>query len=304
MVAEAAVVDGGGGHGIESHTKSVVVAIDWLPGIADRRWWFSPLSSTATAMESTMGGGGCWVAVVVDCCRKVASATAVFRSRRLEAAALAFEPLLSPITTAHQLALRGASGSHRERQLMVVAVVFPDTDQCGGDGRWLLLYAMSNSVIPFYTPEESLCLINNKWKLTGQNFPVWKMHLDNILRAQGTLYVLDKHVSRPKSNSPKKEFTQYFKYLEDESDVMSILIFSISPEFAGDLRVKSCHEVVKDMENQLGFYKHTGKLLIMKQILSLKLRKDQSVKDHLIEMRRLFKCLTRLGYKMTQEELV
>ncbi|KAJ9544735.1 hypothetical protein OSB04_024442 [Centaurea solstitialis] len=130
------------------------------------------------------------------------------------------------------------------------------------------------------------------------------MHLDNILRAQGQLYVLDKPVSRPKSNSPEKEFTQYFKYLEDKSDVMSILIFSISPELAGDLRVKSCHEVVKDMENQLGFYKHTGKLLIMKEMPSLKLRKVQSVKDHLIEMRRLFKCLTRLGYKMTQEELV
>ncbi|KAJ9548083.1 hypothetical protein OSB04_020626 [Centaurea solstitialis] len=129
-------------------------------------------------------------------------------------------------------------------------------------------------------------------------------HLDNILRAQGKLYVLDKPVSRPKSNSPKKEFTQYFKYLEDESDVMSILIFSISPELARDLRVKSCHEVVQDIENQLGFYKHMGKLLIMKEILSLKLRKDQSIKDHLIEMRRLFKCLTRLGYKMTQEELV
>ncbi|KAJ9541534.1 hypothetical protein OSB04_028040 [Centaurea solstitialis] len=111
---------------------------------------------------------------------------------------------------------------------------------------------MSNSVIPFYTPKELLRLINSKWKLTGQNFPVWKMHLDNILRAH----------------------------------------------------VKSCHEVVKDIENQLGFYKHTGKLLIMKEILSLKLRNDQSVKDHLIEMRRLFKCLTRLGYKMTQEELV
>ncbi|KAJ9542446.1 hypothetical protein OSB04_028952 [Centaurea solstitialis] len=90
---------------------------------------------------------------------------------------------------------------------------------------------MSFSVIPFYTPEESLRLINGKWKLTGQNFPVWKMHLDNILRAQ-------------------------------------------------------------------------GKLLIMKEILSLKLKKDQSVKDHLMEMRRPFKCLTRLGYKMTQEELV
>ncbi|KAJ9558377.1 hypothetical protein OSB04_012991 [Centaurea solstitialis] len=83
---------------------------------------------------------------------------------------------------------------------------------------------MSISVIPFYTPEESLRLINRKWKLTGQNFPVWKMHLDSILRAQ--------------------------------------------------------------------------------EILSLKLRKDRSVKEHLIEMRRLFKCLTRLGYKMAQEELV
>ncbi|KAJ9552774.1 hypothetical protein OSB04_016819 [Centaurea solstitialis] len=162
---------------------------------------------------------------------------------------------------------------------------------------------MLNSVIPFYTPEESLRLINNKWKLIGQNFPVWKTHLDNILRPQGKLYVLDKPVSRPKSNSLEKEFTQYFKYLEDELDVMSILIFSISPELARDLRVKSCHEVVKNMENQLGFYKHTCKLLIMNEILSLKLKKDQSVKEHLIEMRRLFKCLTRLGYKMTHEEI-
>ncbi|KAJ9561413.1 hypothetical protein OSB04_006573 [Centaurea solstitialis] len=163
---------------------------------------------------------------------------------------------------------------------------------------------MSKSVVPFYTPEESLRLINGKWKLTGQNFPVWKMHLDNILSAQGKLYILEKPVSRPKSNSPEEEFTQYFKYLADESDVMSILIFSISPEFSGGLRDKSCHEVVKDIENQLGFYKHTGKLLIMKEILSLKLKKNQSIKDHLINIRRLFKCLTRLGYKIAQEELM
>ncbi|KAJ9545765.1 hypothetical protein OSB04_025472 [Centaurea solstitialis] len=163
---------------------------------------------------------------------------------------------------------------------------------------------MSFSVIPFYTPEESLRLINGKWKLTGQNFPVWKMHLDNILRAQGKFYVLEKPVSRPKSNSPEEEFTQYFKYMADESDVMSILIFSISSEFTDRLRDKSCHEVVKDIESQLGFYKHTGKLLIMKEILSLKLKKDKSVKDHLMEIRRLFKCLTRLGYKLTQEELM
>ncbi|KAJ9539558.1 hypothetical protein OSB04_032291 [Centaurea solstitialis] len=164
--------------------------------------------------------------------------------------------------------------------------------------------SMSFSVIPFYTPKESLRLINGKWKLTGQNFPVWKMHLDNILRAHGKFYDLEKPVSRPKSNSPEEEFTQYFKYMADESDVMSILIFSISSEFADRLRDKSCHEVVKDIESPLGFYRHTGKLLIMKEILSLKLKKDQSVKDHLMEMRRLFKCLTRLGYKMTQEELV
>ncbi|KAJ9566156.1 hypothetical protein OSB04_002122 [Centaurea solstitialis] len=163
---------------------------------------------------------------------------------------------------------------------------------------------MSKSVIPFYTPEESLRLINCKWKLTGQNFPVWKMHLDNILCALGKLYVLEKPVSRPESNSPERDFTQYFKYLEDESDVMSILIFSTSPEFTGDLRVKSCYQVVKDIEDQLGLYKHTGKLLIMQEIFSLKLKSGQSVKDHLIEMRRLFKCLSRLGYKMTQEELV
>ncbi|KAJ9553607.1 hypothetical protein OSB04_017652 [Centaurea solstitialis] len=85
---------------------------------------------------------------------------------------------------------------------------------------------------------------------------------------------------------------------------MSILIFSTSPEFTGDLRVKSCCQVVKDIENQLRLYEHTGKLLIMQEIFSLKLKSGQSVKDHLIEMRRLFKCLSRLGYKMTQEELV
>ncbi|KAJ9553519.1 hypothetical protein OSB04_017564 [Centaurea solstitialis] len=128
---------------------------------------------------------------------------------------------------------------------------------------------MSKSVIPFYTPEESLRLINSKWKLTGQNFPVWKMHLDNVLRAQGKLYVLEKPVSQPKSNSPERDFTQYFKYLADESDVM----------FSDFLDITRVH----------------GRF---------KTEKDQSVKDHLIEMRRLFKCLSRLGYKMTQEELV
>ncbi|KAJ9538824.1 hypothetical protein OSB04_031557 [Centaurea solstitialis] len=163
---------------------------------------------------------------------------------------------------------------------------------------------MSQISIPFYSPEESLRLIMGKWKLTGHNFPVWKLHLRNVLCAQDKLYVINKPVSRPKSNAPEEEFAEYFRYLTDESDVMSILIFSMSPEFTGDLRVKSCHEVVRDVENQLGLYKHTGKLLIMQEILSLKLQKGQSVKNHLVDMRRLFKCLSRLGYKMTQEELV
>ncbi|KAJ9552928.1 hypothetical protein OSB04_016973 [Centaurea solstitialis] len=142
---------------------------------------------------------------------------------------------------------------------------------------------MSKSVVPFYTPEESLRLIN----VHRVSCTFWK-----------------NPVSRPKSNSPEEEFAKYFKYLADESDVMSIMIFSISPEFTGGLRDKSCHEVVKDIENHLGFYKHTCKLLIMKEILSLKLKKNQSIKDHLINIRRLFKCLTRLGYKMAQEELM
>ncbi|KAJ9557122.1 hypothetical protein OSB04_011736 [Centaurea solstitialis] len=163
---------------------------------------------------------------------------------------------------------------------------------------------MSQISIPFYSPEESLRLIMGKWKLTGHNFPVWKLHLRNVLCAQDKLYVINKPVSRPRSNAPDEEFAEYFRYLTDESDVMSILIFSMSPEFTGDLRVKSCHEVVRDVENQLGLYKHTGKLLIMQEILSLKLQKGQSVKNHLVDMRRLFKCLSRLGYKMTQEELV
>ncbi|KAJ9557371.1 hypothetical protein OSB04_011985 [Centaurea solstitialis] len=163
---------------------------------------------------------------------------------------------------------------------------------------------MSPISIPFYSPEESLRLITGKWKLTGQNFPVWKLHLQNVLSAQGKLYVINKPMSRPKSNAPEEEFAEYFRFMADESDVMSILVFSMSPKFTGDLRVKFCHEVVRNVENQLGFYKHTGKLLIMQEILSLKLQEGQSVKNHLIEMRRLFKCLSRLGYKMTQEELV
>ncbi|KAJ9539066.1 hypothetical protein OSB04_031799 [Centaurea solstitialis] len=92
--------------------------------------------------------------------------------------------------------------------------------------------------------------------------------------------------------------------MADESDVMSILSFSTLPEFTADLRVKYCHEVVKDIENQVGFYKKCGKYLIMKEIYSLKLEKGQSVKDHLLEMRKLFESLSRMGYKMVQEELV
>src|SRR5581483_11006246 len=163
---------------------------------------------------------------------------------------------------------------------------------------------MSYTTVPFYSPEESLRLIMGKWKLTGQNYPVWKLHLENVLRAQGKLYVIDKPLSRPRSNAPEKEFAQYFKFMADESDVMSILSFSASPEFTVDLRVKFCHEVVKNIEDQVGFYKNSGKYLIMKEIFSLKMKRGQSVKDHLLEIRRLFKCLSRLGYKMTQEELV
>ncbi|KAJ9544961.1 hypothetical protein OSB04_024668 [Centaurea solstitialis] len=138
---------------------------------------------------------------------------------------------------------------------------------------------MSPISIPFYSTEESLRLITGKWKLTGQNFPVWKLHLQNVLSAQGKLYVINKPMSRPKSNAPEEEFAEYFRFMADESEVMSILVFSMSPEFTGDLRVKFCHEVVRNVENQLGFYKHTGKLLIMQEILSLKLQKAKYVQD-------------------------
>ncbi|KAJ9547425.1 hypothetical protein OSB04_019968 [Centaurea solstitialis] len=160
------------------------------------------------------------------------------------------------------------------------------------------------SAITFYSPKESLRLIMGKWKLTGQNFPVWKMHLDNVLNAQGKRYMIEKLITRPKCNSPEKDFAEYFKFMADESDVMSIFSFSTSPEFTADLRVKYCHEVVKNIENQVGFYKNSGKYLIMKEIYSLKLEKGQSIKDNLLEMRRLFKSLSRMGYKMIQEELV
>ncbi|KAJ9546653.1 hypothetical protein OSB04_019196 [Centaurea solstitialis] len=193
-----------------------------------------------------------WCAATIADGNGGVGASAAADSDRNTAAVVALGLLSSLVISKHQLAPQAAA-PRREQRLM---------------GK------MSISVIPFYTPEESLRLINGKWKLTGQNFPVWKMHLDNILRAQGKFYVLEKPVPRPKSNSTEEEFTQYFKYLADESDVMSILIFSISTEFTERLRDKSCHEVVKDIESQLGFYRHTGKLLIMKEILSLKLKKD------------------------------
>ncbi|KAJ9546934.1 hypothetical protein OSB04_019477 [Centaurea solstitialis] len=110
---------------------------------------------------------------------------------------------------------------------------------------------MSYTTVPFYSLEESLHLIMGKWKLTSQNFSVWKLHLENVFRAQGKRYVIDKPLSRPKSNPPENEFAEYFKFMADESDVMSILSFSASPEFTVDLRVKFCHEVVKSMEDQM-----------------------------------------------------
>ncbi|KAJ9568333.1 hypothetical protein OSB04_004299 [Centaurea solstitialis] len=177
--------------------------------------------------------------------------------------------------------------------------------------RLRLLHGFSHDV-PGLDPARG----NSVWSFTGGSIssnPVryedltksqQKLHLQNVLSAQGKLYVINKPMSRPKSNAPEEEFAEYFRFMADESDVMSILVFSMSPEFTGDLRVKFCHEVVRNVENQLGFYKHTGKLLIMQEILSLKLQKGQSVKNHLVDMRRLFKCLSRLGYKMTQEELV
>ncbi|KAJ9538811.1 hypothetical protein OSB04_031544 [Centaurea solstitialis] len=265
-------------------------------------WWFFPISpdkaAAMVAVAAVVVATHQTTTAVVDCRLMVASAAAGL-SRW--AAVVAIASSSSPAMENHQstatfwrigdgaketvMELR-ASGN--AKKICPLGIKTVDVEIC-------------NSVL---YPEESLRLINCKWKLTGQNFPVWKMHLDNILRAQGKLYVLEKPVSRPESNSPERDFTQYFKYLEDESDVMSILIFSTSPEFTGDLRVKSCYQVVKNIENQLGLYKHTGTLLIMQEIFSLKLKSGQSVKDHLIEMRRLFKCLSRLGYKMTQEELV
>ncbi|KAJ9553892.1 hypothetical protein OSB04_017937 [Centaurea solstitialis] len=170
---------------------------------------------------------------------------------------------------------RGGGGESRSRQLQFTAAMAAFTAA--------VVAMMSYTTVLFYSPEESLRLIMGKWKLTGQNYPVWKLHLENILRAQGKLYVIDKPLLRPKSNAPEKEFAEYFKFMADESDVMSILSFSASPEFTVDLRVKCCHEVVKSIEDQVGFYKNCGKYLIMKEIFSLKLKRGQSVKDHLLE---------------------
>ncbi|KAJ9544508.1 hypothetical protein OSB04_024215 [Centaurea solstitialis] len=185
-----------------------------------------------------------------------------------------------------------------------VAQIFDRVANIGGDPRLRLLLGIKMSTIIVYSPEESLRLIMGKWKLTSQNFPVWKMHLDNVLDAQGKRYVIEKPISRPGCNAPEKDFAEYFKFMADESDVMSILSFSTSPEFTADLRVRYCHEVVKNIENQVGFYKKSGTYLIMKEIYSLKLEKGQSVKEHLLEMRKLFKSLSCMGYKVVQEELL
>ncbi|KAJ9566124.1 hypothetical protein OSB04_002090 [Centaurea solstitialis] len=73
-----------------------------------------------------------------------------------------------------------------------------------------------------------------------------------FIRLKGKRYVIEKPISRPTCNSPEKDFAEYFKFMADKSDVMSILSFSTSPEFTADLRVKYCHEVVKNIENQVG----------------------------------------------------
>ncbi|KAJ9540760.1 hypothetical protein OSB04_027266 [Centaurea solstitialis] len=155
-----------------------------------------------------------------------------------------------------------------------------------------------------FQAQRPMVVFNALLSFMAKIFPVWKMHLDNVLDAQGKRYVIEKPVSRPGCNAPEKDFAEYFKFMADESDVMSILSFSTSPEFTTDLRVRYCHEVVKNIENQVGFYKKSGKYLIMKEIYSLKLEKGQSVKEHLLEMRKLFKSLSRMGYKVVQEELV
>ncbi|KAJ9544936.1 hypothetical protein OSB04_024643 [Centaurea solstitialis] len=117
-------------------------------------------------------------------------------------------------------------------------------------------------------------------------------------------YVIEKAISRPTCNAPEKDFAEYFNFMDDEADVMSIISFSSSPEFTADLRVKYFHEVMKDIENHVGFYRNCGKYLIMQEIFSLKLKSGQSVKDYLLEMRRLFKSLSWMGYKMVPEELL
>ncbi|KAJ9558223.1 hypothetical protein OSB04_012837 [Centaurea solstitialis] len=271
--------------------------------------WYDEDGDTAVAIDraATNGGGS-----GNSCCRRPLNPPH-HQSRwwRQSIVALVRGATTAAVVGQSTAVAGGDDGCLMHRRAAVVAhepLLSPekiDTTDGGGGGFLAAAAAgMSPISIPFYSPEESLRLITGKWKLTGQNFPVWKLHLQNVLSAQGKLYVINKPMSRPKSNSPEEEFAEYFRFMADESDVMSILVFSMSPEFTGDLRVKFCHEVVRNVENQLGFYKHTGKLLIMQEILSLKLQEGQSVKNHLIEMRRLFKCLSRLGYKMTQEELV
>lgn len=159
--------------------------------------------------------------------------------------------------------------------------------------------------IPFYTPDESLKLIMGTWRLIGPNYYVWKMHFRSILRAQEKLYVIDRDpIAQPAADAPDCEHDAYYKYLADESDVMSILVFSVSPRLVGSLKRKTAREFVQELEGKFHDNRVASSRLVMRDILSQQMKDDQFVGDHLINMRRLFNCLVNLEYPATEQELV
>ena len=104
-------------------------------------------------------------------------------------------------------------------------------------------------------------------------------------------------------NASDSEFVAFYRYQEDESDVMSIILLSVSSEYTDVLQEKSSHEVVQLYEKMFSKYARTGRSIAMREILSNKMQEGQYIGDHLIEMRTLFAHMKSFNYPATEDQL-
>ena len=102
---------------------------------------------------------------------------------------------------------------------------------------------------------------------------------------------------RPDINASDAEFD----VMSDESDVMSILLLSVSSDYTDDLREKSAYEVIQKYEGMFQEFSRTGRSMAMIEVLSNKTKEEQYVGDHLVEMR---KQLKSFKYPVTEDQLV